>query len=938
MLNSKNGTYHMSFNFSNHPMITLTNTPFEGAKFKRYVITDENGKEVSLNDFVNLQFTGKVKITAEFEKTASGSGTDDSEKEKARYEDLKAKFKLLTFRSASGGNVNASFDYKNDPPVTVTASPADGYKFVKYVITDEAGKSVSLDDVENLRIASKTTVTPVFEKTGSSAGGSETKPSKPVEETKNAGLTSAQALARYDNIEMLNSKNGTYHMSFNFSAHPMVTLTNTPFEGAKFKRYVITDEAGREVSLEDFSNLNFSGKVKVVAEFEKDSQASGEDNTEAEKAKYEDLKKRFRNISVKTPTGGNVHMAFDYSANPPVVVTNTPSAGYTFDSYVISDEKGNAVSLEDLQSLNISGPVTLSAKFAKIKTEEEKQEEKKNQPKTNHGLTLEQALARYDRMMLANTKNGTLHAHFDFEKTPIVTLTPDADDGYVFSQYIITDENGNTVSTDDAANLQYTGSITVKTIFRSKDPNTPAQPSKDSSEEEKAKYADLKKKFDMVSLSQAVGGMVSGKFDYKSEPPFKVSEDAFKGYEFKGYSIKDEDGKDVSLEDLQNLNITKKVKVSGIFEKKAVDESQTISAETTNAGLTYAQALERYNNVSLPEKITGGSLHLSFDFTKTPMVTLTETPEDGYVFRNFIITDENGKTVFADDLCNLNFTGRVSVNALFMKKEESDAKDAYDKEKEKYAWYKEKLRMLSFKKAVGGDLRVKFDYSATPPLSMEAQPYKGYKFKKYKLTYANGHTAKLEDVLNLDIRSKVTVTPVFEKANAKKGTVNVSSGEKSAAVDISSKKSKKAKKTTAKKNTKTAAKKAKKTVAKKAKKTVKKTTAKKKAPAVQVFTITSSSSTGRSGRRSAPQITVSMRGKILTYSVRNVKASERVDLQFKKPGSAWKSATDRNLRKMTNGTYYFRARLIGRGYKTSWSSVKAITRNVPVKKHRKTKK
>lgn len=952
MLNSKNGTYHMTFNFSSQPMITLTNTPYDGCTFSKYVIRDADGNDISLDDFVNLQFTGKATITAEFTKPASSTDAEtEEEKAKKKYEELKEKFNLLSFKSAEGGNISAAFDYTATPPVTVTETPASGYKFVKYVIKNAGDEDVSLDDVENLNISSKTTVTPVFEKTsasgGSSGGSTSTEPAK------NAGLTSAQALARYEKIEMLNSKNGTYHMSFNFSSHPMITLTNAPFDGYKFSKYVITDEAGREVSFDDFCNLNFDGKVKITAEFTKGSQSSDSDSTEeAEKKKYEELKTKFKEITVNTPTGGNVYMSFNYSATPPAVVTNTPASGYTFDSYVIKDANGNDVSLGDLQSLNISGPVTLTAKFTKIKTDEEKKEEEANKPKTNHGLTAEQALARYDRMLLANTKNGTLHTHFDFEKTPMVTLTPEADDGYVFSQFVITDENGNTVSEDNAKNLQYTGSITVQTIFRKKDTTSEKEPSKSDTDAEKQKYTKLKNKFDMIHFSQAVGGSISAKFDYTATPPLSVSKVTFEGYTFKGYSIKDEDGNDVSFDDLQNLNITKKVNVSGIFEKKASDASQTtISSDTKNAGLTYAQALERYKKIKLPDSIKGGTVHLSFDFTKTPMITFTETPEDGYVFDKFSITDENGKGVSTDDLYNLNFTGTVTVSAVFEKKEERQAKEQAAKEKEKYDWYKEKFDMLTFKKAVGGDLHVKFDYSATPPLTLTPSAYKGYKFDTYKLTYANGHTANLEDVLDLDIQSKVTVQPVFVKLNSASETVTVSSKTKSATAKktspsktsttktVTSKTSSKSTSKTASKKTSTKKASTKKTVAKKtsAKKTAAKKSSAKKSSSSQVLTISSSSSRSKK-RTSAPSITVTMKGRVITYSIKNVKESEHVEVQFRKLGSSsWKAASDRNLRKMTNGTYYFRARIFGRGYKSSWSAAKTITRNVPTK-HKSKKK
>ena len=288
-------------------------------------------------------------------------------------------------------------------------------------------------------------------------------------------------------------------------------------------------------------------------------------------------------------------------------------------------------------------------------------------------ISYSEASKRYANIEMVKTKGGSVRMSFSYDSTPMVSLGNEALDGYEFVRYVITDEKGNSVSRDDLCNLNFTGKVTLGAQFEKK-----ASQEEQAEADQQQKLEEMKSRAKLIKSRTSTGGNISVSIDYTQNPPVHLNASAYQGYKFNRYVIKDEDGKDVSLSDLENLNITQKVYVSGVFVKTdsgSTDSGGTTAVDESKKGISYSEALSRYNSITTPKTVTGGTFHMNFNYDSTPMITLTQSAYDGYRFVDFYVTDSSGKAVSMNDFLNLNFTGNVTLTAKFEKTQSSASGD-----------------------------------------------------------------------------------------------------------------------------------------------------------------------------------------------------------------------------------------------------------------------
>ena len=212
--------------------ITLTAVPNSGCRFKEWQVVS-GGVTIADNTFTMP--AGDVTVKAVFEKIPDPEPT--------KYTVTAAA------EPAQGGTAAGGGTYDAGASVTVTAAPAEGYRFVRWT---ENGVEVSAAASYTFTLTKDTVLTAEFSYVGGGNGGSNVT-TYPV----TVGDTT-HGTAKADRTH---AAGGT-----------TVTITVTPDEGYELDELTVTDKNGREISVKDKGDGKYSftmpaGKVTVSVTF-----------------------------------------------------------------------------------------------------------------------------------------------------------------------------------------------------------------------------------------------------------------------------------------------------------------------------------------------------------------------------------------------------------------------------------------------------------------------------------------------------------------------------------------------------------------------------------------------------------------------------------------------------------------------------------------------
>lgn len=269
--------------------VTVTAVANAGYTFKYW---EEAGKAVSSDASYAFTVGADRTLTAVFEQTPISV---------TRY--------TITVTSDTGGTVSGGGTYDENQQVTITATPASGYRFVEW---RENGVKVSENSSYSVTASGNRTFTAVFE-------------CLPVNYT-----VSVTALG-----------SGTVTGGGSYREGTAVTVTAAPASGYRFVEW---RENNTKVSDSTSYSFNIDKDRSLIAVFEK---------AETPPVSYI--------VSLNATPGGTVTGSGSYEENTAVTVTAAPAEGYHFVEW---QEDGEAVSNDASYQFAITGNRTLRAVFA----------------------------------------------------------------------------------------------------------------------------------------------------------------------------------------------------------------------------------------------------------------------------------------------------------------------------------------------------------------------------------------------------------------------------------------------------------------------------------------------------------------------------------------------------------------------------------------------
>jgi uncharacterized repeat protein (TIGR02543 family) len=261
---------------------TLTATPNTGYTFTRWT---KNGSQVSTNASYSFTVSGNATYVAEFTQasyTISASANP-----------------------SAGGSVSGAGTYSHGSSCTLTATPATGYSFVRWM---KNGSSVSTSTTYSFTVTANATFEAVFSQNSYTIGVSAS-PS-------NGGTVSGA---------------GTYNHGAN------CTLSASANPGYTFSRWT---KSGTQVSTNSTYSFSVTASASYVAEF---SQSSYTITT-----------------SVNPSAGGTVTGGGSFTYGQTCSLTATANSGYTFSNWT---EGSTVVSTSANYSFTVTGNRTLKANF-----------------------------------------------------------------------------------------------------------------------------------------------------------------------------------------------------------------------------------------------------------------------------------------------------------------------------------------------------------------------------------------------------------------------------------------------------------------------------------------------------------------------------------------------------------------------------------------------
>lgn len=512
---AEGGTVSGGGNYKAGLAVTVSATPSVGYEFKSWT---EGNTVVSNAAVYTFDAEANRQLVAIFEKTSPVMHTVN-----------------VNAAPADGGTVTGGGYYETGSSATVIATPASGYKFVKWAEGDiEASQTVAY----TFTVDADHQLTAVFEQeqeaptppenytisvsanltTGGIVSGGRSYPSGSTaavtaiandgyhfKEWRENGI-SVSTNATYEFVVGANraliavfeqntpttytvlvdanpEAGGMVRGGGSYTVGSSVTVTAIPASGYQFVKW---QENGIEVSENSSYHFELQKNRTLTAVFEKNEMPS---------ASY--------TVALNATQGGTVSGSGSYAPGSSVTVNATPAQGYHFVEW---QENGVIVCDSLLYSFNIDADRNLRAIFFPD--------------------TPDQTIRYTVEVVAAPTEGGSVSGGGTYDESAEVTVTATAKEGYHFLHWVA---DGEEKSTNEKYTFAAHESLKLTAVFE-KQSDTPTPPTPST-------YTVS------VSASPAAGGSVSGGGSYQSGTPVTVTAAANTGYRFTGWT---ENGSQVS--------------------------------------------------------------------------------------------------------------------------------------------------------------------------------------------------------------------------------------------------------------------------------------------------------------------------------------------------------------------------------------------------------
>ncbi len=363
----------------------------------------------------------------------------------------------------NSGAVTGGNTYPLNSTVTVTASPASGYTFLRwtengsqaspnasYTFTATASRNLVAVFQQNAPSSYTISANPSPANGGSVAGygsyfpnatvslialpatgysftnwtenGSVVSPTASysfpaiANRSLTANFTQTTAQSYAISVSASPSNGGTAIGNGTYVANSTATVTAQAAAGYTFVRWT---ENGTTVSTSSSYGFPVTGTRSLVAVFSQNAATSYSISAGANPS-----------------NGGTVSGAGSYTSGSSVTVSATPSSGYTFTSWT---ENGGVVSQSANYSFTVSASRSLTANFAQTAVQ-------------SHSISVS----------ASPSKGGTVNGGGSYPVNGSITVTAQAASGYSFSRWT---ENGSQVSTNTAYSFTVTGPRNLVAVF-----------------------------------------------------------------------------------------------------------------------------------------------------------------------------------------------------------------------------------------------------------------------------------------------------------------------------------------------------------------------------------------------------------------------------------------------------------------------------------------
>lgn len=267
----------------NGDLVNLSNTPETGYQFieDSYTVKDANGTSIVVTGGTFVMPASEVEVTGSFTKI--------------NYQ--------ITKGSISNGTVTVQGYATYGDTVSLSASPATGYKLSTYTVKDANGKTISVSNNSFTMPASNVTVTATFIQIDYTIT---------VTQPSNGTITVNKTTAHYGDT---------------------ITLGNTPGTGYNFTSYTVNGKAQTTNTFTmPANNVTVSGTFTIKS----------------------------HSVTITQPTGGTIKAnnstsTFNVNYGTKITLSNSASAGYLFSSYKVNNTSQTANTYTVTSNTTITG-------------------------------------------------------------------------------------------------------------------------------------------------------------------------------------------------------------------------------------------------------------------------------------------------------------------------------------------------------------------------------------------------------------------------------------------------------------------------------------------------------------------------------------------------------------------------------------------------------
>ncbi len=293
------GTVTGSDTYQAGASVIVTATAASGYEFKGWT---ENGSQVSTSASYTFTINTNRILTAIFEEKEENPPTPPTP----------TTYTISVNASpVEGGSVSGGDSYNEGEPVTITATPNNGYKFVEWQLN---GSQVSINPSYTFTASASQTFTAIFEKVDTPT------PPEPTPTTYTISVNASPTVG------------GTVSGGGSFTKGTSVTVTAAPNAGYEFKGWV---ENGTQVSTSASYTFIVNTDWALTATFEKKIEEPPTPPTPPTPVKY------IISVSANPAAGGTVSGGDAYESGTSVTVTAVPSNNYRFTGW---SENGQQIS------------------------------------------------------------------------------------------------------------------------------------------------------------------------------------------------------------------------------------------------------------------------------------------------------------------------------------------------------------------------------------------------------------------------------------------------------------------------------------------------------------------------------------------------------------------------------------------------------------------